>query len=363
MTGRVAGLVLAAGAGRRYGSPKALVVDDAGTPWVAARVAALREGGCDPVLVVLGAAADEARELLPDGAAVVVAEEWAEGMGASLRAGLAAATRLEPPVDAVLIALVDTPGLTSTAVARVLGACPGASSALAQGTYEGRPGHPVLLGREHWDGIARVARGDRGARDYLAGRDVLAVEVGDVADSRDVDVPPTLVGMSRPQATDPHPALAGQSVYSPDTSRLHEPARRVVRAEVTSSPLDVQVHAAEVDDAAAGAVVTFAGVVRDHDRGRQVSGIEYVGHPSAGRVLAEVVEDVAGRFPVDAVAVSHRIGELGIGDVALVVAVSAAHRQEAFEAASVMVDEVKHRLPVWKHQRFTDGTDEWVACP
>lgn len=160
-----------------------------------------------------------------------------------------------------------------------------------------------------------------------------------------------------------HPALEGTSVYSPDSSRLAEPARQVTRADVTERPLVVEEHAAEVNDVAAGAVVTFAGVVRDHDRGRRVSGIEYVGHPSAEQVLGDVVREVVGRYPVDRVAVSHRLGGLGIGDAALVVAVSAAHRQEAFEAASALVDEVKHRLPVWKHQYFTDGTDEWVACP
>ena len=171
--------------------------------------------------------------------------------------------------------------------------------------------------------------------------------------------------MNRAPATDlrTHPALDGESAYEADTSRLREPARRVARAEVTEQMLVVEDHAAAVDDVAAGAVVTFAGVVRDHDRGREVRGIEYVGHPSAQRVLTEVVADVAGRFPVDAVAVSHRLGALAIGDAALVVAVAAAHRQEAFAAASQLVDEVKHRLPVWKHQHFADGGDEWVACP
>ena len=163
--------------------------------------------------------------------------------------------------------------------------------------------------------------------------------------------------------THTHPALDGESAYTVDSSRVREPARRVVRSEVTHEPLVVDEHAAAVDDAAAGAVVTFAGVVRDHDRGRDVVGIEYVAHPSAQRVLAEVVADVAGRFPVDAVAVSHRLGTLVVGDAALVVAVAAAHRQEAFAAASEMVDEVKHRLPVWKHQHLADGSDEWVACP
>lgn len=160
-----------------------------------------------------------------------------------------------------------------------------------------------------------------------------------------------------------HPALQGRTAYATDTSRLHEPARRVTLVAVTSEPLDVSAHAAAVDDAAAGAVVTFAGVVRDHDRGRAVTAIEYVGHPSAERVLAEVAADVAAAHPVDAVAVSHRLGRLEIGDAALVVAVSGAHRQEAFAAASMVVEEVKHRLPVWKHQHLADGTDEWVACP
>jgi molybdopterin synthase catalytic subunit len=169
--------------------------------------------------------------------------------------------------------------------------------------------------------------------------------------------------VSRPLPVDQHPALHGQSVYAADSTRVDEPARRITRARVTDAVLVVEEHAAEVDDAAAGAVVTFAGVVRDHDRGRSVAGIEYVGHPSAERVLADVVADVSAQYPVDAVAVSHRLGHLGIGDAALVVAVSAAHRQEAFAAASALVDEVKHRLPVWKHQRFADGTDEWVACP
>lgn len=183
VTARVAGLVLAAGAGRRFGRPKALVPG-----WLADRVGALLDGGCAPVLLVLGAAADRAAALVPDGARVVVAEDWAEGMGASLRAGLAAAGSLDPAPDAVLVALVDTPGLTSAAVRRLV-AC-GSPSALAQATYSGRPGHPVLLGRDHWAGVAAVARGDRGARDYLAGRGVGRVECGDVADGADLDHPP-----------------------------------------------------------------------------------------------------------------------------------------------------------------------------
>ncbi len=169
-----------------------------------------------------------------------------------------------------------------------------------------------------------------------------------------------------PQPEGPHPALSpghASATRVRDTSRLRPPARRVVLAEVTEEPLDVAAHEAAVADPAAGAVVSFSGAVRDHDGGRAVTGIEYLGHPSAGRVLSEVVADVAARTDVEAVAVSHRLGPLAVGEAALVVAVAGAHRQEAFEAAALLVEEVKHRLPVWKRQVFADGTDEWVACP
>jgi molybdenum cofactor synthesis domain-containing protein len=146
----------------------------------------------------------------------------------------------------------------------------------------------------------------------------------------------------------------------------HAPASavRVLSATVTEEPISVEEHAALVADAAAGAVVTFAGVVRDHDHGKGVRDLEYVGHPTAKDVVAEVVAEVAGRHGgVRAVAVSHRIGQLAVGDVALAVAVAAEHRREAFSACADLVDEVKSRLPVWKRQTFTDGTEEWVNCP
>jgi molybdopterin synthase catalytic subunit len=136
----------------------------------------------------------------------------------------------------------------------------------------------------------------------------------------------------------------------------------VLRAAVGEAPLDVAEHAALVDQATAGAVVTFAGVVRDHDGGRAVRGLEYSAHPTAEKVVAQVAEDVAVRATgVRAIAVSHRIGPLGIGDVALACAVAADHRKEAFAACAELVDEVKRLLPVWKHQLFADGTDEWVG--
>lgn len=133
--------------------------------------------------------------------------------------------------------------------------------------------------------------------------------------------------------------------------------------EVTNGPLDVAAHERAVAHPAAGAVVVFQGVVRDHDGGRGVTLLEYEAHPTAGAVLREVAEAVAADPEVYAVAVSHRVGKLEIGDVALVAAVATAHRAEAFVICARLVDEVKDRLPVWKRQVFADGTEEWVNSP
>jgi CTP:molybdopterin cytidylyltransferase MocA len=193
---RIAGLLLAAGAGRRMGLPKALVRDgDDGAAWVTRSARTLAAGGCDPVLVVVGARAAEVSALVPPTARVVGAPGWAEGMGASLRAGLqavtaAAAAEPEPDVVAVLVGLVDTPGVTPQVVARLVAHASEAGAAgLARATYEGVPGHPVVLGRAHWSAVAAQAAGDAGARGYLAGRTVSAVECGDVGDGRDIDSP------------------------------------------------------------------------------------------------------------------------------------------------------------------------------
>jgi molybdopterin synthase catalytic subunit len=132
---------------------------------------------------------------------------------------------------------------------------------------------------------------------------------------------------------------------------------------VTTDALDVRAHERAVTDVGAGAVVVFQGVVRDHDDGRRVTVLEYEAHPSAEAVLREVAAEAAADPAVYAVAVSHRVGRLEIGDVALVAAVSTAHRAAAFAACARLVDEVKARLPVWKHQLFADGSDEWVNCP
>jgi molybdopterin synthase catalytic subunit len=132
---------------------------------------------------------------------------------------------------------------------------------------------------------------------------------------------------------------------------------------VTTDELDVAAHERAVAGPRAGAVVSFAGVVRDHDHGRAVTVLEYEAHPSAEQVLREVAAEVAADPAVYAVAVSHRVGKLAIGDVALAAAVATAHRADAFAACARLVDEVKARLPVWKRQVFADGTEEWVNCP
>ncbi|WP_155375434.1 nucleotidyltransferase family protein [Catellatospora vulcania] len=179
----VGGLLLAAGAGRRYGMPKALaVVPGDGVLMVQHALRTLRDGECDPVVVVLGAGAARAPAL--PGALVVINKEWRTGMGSSLRAGLAA---LPPQVDAVVVLLVDTPGITAEAVRRVgAGAKP---DTLRVATYGGDGGHPVLLGRDHWAGAAELAVGDVGARPYLARHEVETVPCDDVSDGADLDVP------------------------------------------------------------------------------------------------------------------------------------------------------------------------------
>jgi molybdopterin synthase catalytic subunit len=138
---------------------------------------------------------------------------------------------------------------------------------------------------------------------------------------------------------------------------------RIAIVEVTDRPLDVEAHERAVADPSAGAVVVFNGVVRDHDHGRGVRELDYEGHPTAEAVLREVAAEIAEDPEVIAVAVSHRVGRLAVGDVAIVAAVSTAHRSAAFAACARLVDEAKARLPIWKRQVFDDATEEWVNCP
>ncbi len=175
------GLLLAAGAGRRMGTPKALVED-----WLVRATEALAE--CDQVVVVLGAAAEQARPLLDaHQVTIVVAPDWADGMGASLAAGLH--HLLHGEARRCLVTLVDLPDVAAPVVRRLLDR-PDTEEVLARAVYGGRPGHPVLLGRAHWAGVIATATGDRGARDYLAAHRVDLVECGDLATGQDVDEPP-----------------------------------------------------------------------------------------------------------------------------------------------------------------------------
>lgn len=188
MTSSAVGLLLAAGVGRRMGRPKALVTTD-GTPWVRRSIDVLRDGGCAEVLVAVGAAATEVEPLLHD-VHVVTVPNWAEGMGASLRAGLAAAQAGQG--DRVLVSLVDLIDVGADVIARVLTDGGDATDALARAAYGGEPGHPVLLGRDHWVGVAQAATGDQGARAYLRAHSPRLIECGDLATGRDADRPEDL---------------------------------------------------------------------------------------------------------------------------------------------------------------------------
>ncbi|MER8231588.1 molybdenum cofactor biosynthesis protein MoaE [Streptomyces sp. NPDC101490] len=132
---------------------------------------------------------------------------------------------------------------------------------------------------------------------------------------------------------------------------------------IRETPLSVDEVFRAVGDDAAGGTTLFVGTVRDHDGGADVDGLGYSCHPSAEAELRRVAEKVAANHPVRALAAVHRVGELRVGDIAVVVAVSCPHRAEAFEACRRLIDDLKHEVPIWKHQTFSDGTEEWVgAC-
>jgi molybdopterin synthase catalytic subunit len=138
---------------------------------------------------------------------------------------------------------------------------------------------------------------------------------------------------------------------------------QVVLAEVRSTPLSVDELVQAVRDRSAGAVVTFVGYVRDRDHGDSVEVLDYTCHPSAEQVARELAARHAAHGRVVRLGVVHRIGHLTVGDIAVVAAVSAEHRREAFEVCQALVDEFKASVPIWKHQVFTDGSDEWVGLP
>ena len=132
---------------------------------------------------------------------------------------------------------------------------------------------------------------------------------------------------------------------------------------IRDEPLSVDEVLAAVSDAGAGGTCVFVGTVRDVDGGRGVHELEYTAHPSVDEVLRDVADDVVGTFPIRALAAVHRVGDLAVGDIAVVVAASAPHRGEAFDACRRTIDELKKRVPIWKHQLFDDGTEEWVGSP
>ncbi|MFF3853861.1 NTP transferase domain-containing protein [Micromonospora sp. NPDC002575] len=178
--GRVAGLILAAGEGRRYGGPKAPV-------FLGQAIRVLRDGGCDPIIAILGAGSRRTRATVDlAGVEVVDNPGWAEGMASSLRLGLTTAAR-SPEVSAVCVHLVDMPGVSATAVTRLLARAH--AGGLIRACYDGEPGHPVVLGRDHWAEIVSTVRGDQGARAHLRrhAAQVDLVECADVAAGYDID--------------------------------------------------------------------------------------------------------------------------------------------------------------------------------
>ncbi|HTW15090.1 MAG TPA: molybdenum cofactor biosynthesis protein MoaE [Nocardioides sp.] len=142
---------------------------------------------------------------------------------------------------------------------------------------------------------------------------------------------------------------------------MPHPAVRLV--ELRETPLDLAEVTAALDDDASGGLTLFVGRVRDHDGGKSVTGLDYSAHPSALDRLVQVCDRVAEEYDVQGVAAVHRTGTLAIGDLAVVVATTAAHRGDAFAASRALIDTLKAEVPIWKHQRFGDGTEEWVGAP
>lgn len=333
------------------GMPKALVRLPGGKSLLTHSLRILRDGGCGDIVVVLGAGepfvrkaletwADEVEQIMGDGELFVIGNPaYEEGMSTSVRVGLQRVQELRSKPESVVIQLVDTPQISPDAIERLRKES--SAGALAVATYDGIIGHPMLIGRDHWLPIAEMVTGDVGARQYLNGRDDLTrVACDGLGSPVDIDTPDELRAL---------------------THELVETA--IHKAEVTRDDISVSFLELLVRDRRAGAVVTFSGIVRDHDHGRHVKKLNYMAHPTADEVVRSVTEEIAALSGVRAIAVQHRVGELEIGDIALGCAVAADHRQEAFETCSLLVERIKSELPVWKHQIFEDGTDEWVNAP
>ena len=142
---------------------------------------------------------------------------------------------------------------------------------------------------------------------------------------------------------------------------MTHPALRLV--DLRETPLDVSEVVAALEDDASGGLTLFVGRVRDHDAGKSVNGLDYSAHPSALERLHEVCERIATEYDVHGIAAVHRTGTLAIGDIAVVVATTSAHRDVSFLASRALIDTLKAEVPIWKHQRFGDGSDEWVGSP
>jgi molybdenum cofactor synthesis domain-containing protein len=295
------------------------VYDDTTGPIITAWLAERGFTTPDPLVVPDGApVADALRTCLREGAHVVITT-GGTGVSPTDRTPEATSTVLD----------YEIPGLAEAIRAQGVSKVPAAM--LSRGRA-GVAGHTLIVnlpgsGGGVKDGLAVLNGVLRHALDQIAGGDH--------------------PGSAPPIARQPTPAAAS----------------RTVRAEITTEPISAEEHARLVAGEGSGAVVTFEGVVRNHDKGRKVERLDYESHPTADSILAGVLSEVASQHPVHSIAASHRVGELKIGDVALACAVAAAHRAEAFAACADLVDTAKARLPIWKHQVFADGTEEWVNSP
>ncbi|MWB97525.1 molybdenum cofactor biosynthesis protein MoaE [Agromyces seonyuensis] len=300
--------------------------------------------------------------VVPDGPAVGTALRTAIASGASLvlsSGGTGVSPTDRTPEEAAPLLDHELPGLMEEFRRR--GAARRSNALLSRGVA-GIAGRSLVV----------TLPGSPGAvREGLALLDELVDHVLDQLDGGDhvrmPDVPGVAAGTAS-AATAPAPAHDHGQPHGHGHADAHgatspeEEAGRVAFARVSETTVSVEECAAAVAGDADGAVVTFAGVVRDHDDGRGVRRLEYTGHPDAERIIGEVCRAVAREHPAVAIAAAHRVGPLGIGDLALACAVASAHRAEAFAACAALVDRIKAETPIWKEQFFDDGSAEWVGA-